>query len=121
MDFQIIFDPVACAEYVAKYTAKSEKATQDSLQIFVKVLHNADEHSSTLSLLQKIMLQANGLRDWAMSEIHFVNLGLSYVSTNCSFESVCLSQNAKLDLSPRKINQEKKYFVKLSEAFTPTA
>jgi hypothetical protein len=117
LDFQIIFDPVTCAEYIAKYTAKSEQATQDSLHIFSKVLHNAEEHSSTLSLLQKIMLQANGLRDWAMYEIHFVNLGLSYVSTNCSFEAVCLSQNARLDLSRNKDKPRAKILCKTLRNF----
>ena len=93
LDLQLCLDPVQMCEYIAKYTAKSEKATQDSLQIFRQVLEKSDYTTSTLSLLQKIMLQSNGLRDWAMSEVQFVNLGCKYVNTNCTFETVCLSEN----------------------------
>jgi hypothetical protein len=46
-------------------------------------------------------------RDWAMPEVHFANLGLNYVSTDCTFKSICVSDRRKLNFPTKNDNPNK--------------
>jgi ElaB/YqjD/DUF883 family membrane-anchored ribosome-binding protein len=98
LDFQLIVDPVVLMEYICKYTAKPEKASQQAVAIFQRIASAADDTSQTLTLLRKAMLQMSGARDYGAPEIAFSCLHLPFVMTNLTFESVNLTGSTLLDL-----------------------
>lgn len=81
MDWQMVMDPVVCMEYVAKYTAKAEKASKECLKVMDAVVYNADPSQETSKTIRSMALKAAG-RDFGATEIHFHNLGLPIVETN---------------------------------------
>jgi len=96
MDIQFIVDPVKCAQYIAKYTAKAEKISNDCLSITQKLLSCVDDSHSNTTILRKIMLQSNGRRDYGAPEIQMHNLQLQLGDTDCSFISECVSDQRVL-------------------------
>jgi hypothetical protein len=99
LDFQLILDPIALLEYMAKYAAKAEKASKAALDVFLKIARSVDDDCRTLTILRKAMLQMSGLRDYGAPEIAFTSLHLPLVSTNLFFESISLTGDVKLDLT----------------------
>ncbi len=91
MDFQIIMDPVACAQYIAKYTAKAEKSSKKHNTFMKDILKNAKCEDTPLDLFRRMMLRGESQRDMGAPEIKFMNLQLPLVSTNITFRSVSLN------------------------------
>ena len=75
MDWSICVDPIRCAEYMAKYTAKSEKLSEKAQNIINQVLklHIQDGllNVSPLHFLKSIFMKIHGLRDYAAYDIVF--------------------------------------------------
>ena len=122
MDWSICIDPIRCAEYMAKYTAKSEKISETTQNILNQVLklhmrtiyiilnimqnnintfHIQDDILTVtpLHFLKSAFMKLHALRDYAAYEVAHHNLGLPFIFTSMKFELVSLLQNRTLDLS----------------------
>ena len=104
MDWSLCVDPIRCAEYMAKYTARTETISETAQTIMNQVLklHIEDDtlKVTPLRFLQSIFMKLQGSRDYGAYEVAHHNLGLPMVTTSIKFELVSL-------LSSRTINLHK--------------
>jgi len=90
MDFQIIMDPVACAQYIAKYTTKCETSSKQKVKFMRDIIMSSPEIDTNERILRRCAMKSEGNRDLGAQEIKFLNMGLPLVESSFKFTSVSL-------------------------------
>ena len=112
MDWSICVDPIRCAEYMAKYTAKCETISDTSSQIIKEVLNTNIQDGimqiSPLKLVKRMFMRLHGSNDYASYMVARHNLSLPLYHTSFKFENVCIYYSRKINIKQlRKFQQDK--------------
>ena len=67
--FQLLIDHYACAEYVAKYTAKREKISSVVRNAFVAITKQTNLNTVPKATVLKLFLKCFGNRDFGTQEV----------------------------------------------------
>ena len=110
MDWCICVDPIRCAEYLTKYTAKCEVISTVAEKIIDEVLKTyiiRDALTVTpLTFVKSVFMKLHGLRDYAAYEVAHNNLNIPMVFTSMKFQSVSIFKSNKVNLSKLRQQQQ---------------
>ena len=98
IDVQLVLCARACAAYIAGYIAKSEKASTEACSVFKTLMHTSERIDTTRSIISKLILRINGLRDYGKPEIAHTSLGLPLFHSNVTVDSEELRDSKRLNL-----------------------
>lgn len=89
-DLQCIVDPKACVEYCCKYSTKGEKASEAVDKLITEVTAWGDDDANSKKMLRRLMIKANGKRDWSKAEASGLVLQIPLVHSSHNFIMVNL-------------------------------
>jgi len=91
MDLQIIMDPVACAQYIAKYTTKCEISSKEKVKFIRDIIKTSPDVDTNERILRRCAMRSEGNRDLGAQEIKFLNMHLPLVESSFDFHAISLN------------------------------
>ena len=96
-DIQLIIDPYACVEYLAKYASKAEKMSAIVNSTF-KTVVNMSNCFDSKSAVRKLMIKSVGERDMGIQEVMHCIMSLKFVSSTFNVIFISLDGSKKLNI-----------------------
>ena len=72
----------SCLEYISKYASKSEKMSSVARDVYMSVLNEIPNDSTSHRVIKKLMMRAIGQRDMGEQEVMHQILSLKLLSSS---------------------------------------
>ena len=82
VDMQYCVSKHRVIEYITKYTTKCEPRSETMKEVYTNIVRSLNDDSSALKLIQKLLINSVGERDFSAQETCYLLLQLPLIKSN---------------------------------------
>ena len=116
VDLKPVLSIYAALQYISKYASKSEPRSEAFSEIFNKILNSSEPDGSSLSSIQKLLLNSVSERDISVQETCHILLGIPLYHSSRNFITLNLNEEGARWIRGTGCRPNDEDFTKINEA-----